>query len=214
MELRQEWKFHFGNMKSSFAEARKKSPQRGIVLAMIIVVVCAWAAGFMQGFSTQLSEGMRQSQQSDAIWRMAEMTAESKGDFLLRERFRRQAIDRAVALWSSEQHAPAWRRMANNFMYAKVLRLRAPEDVETATLRRIAEIRLNLLMPPQAETLEKFRERGIADAVAGIEGGYADKATAYSLLLGREIKPRDLLTDGDLRSHLKLFEGQRAALNL
>lgn len=214
MELRQELKFHFGNMKTSFAEARRKSPQRGIILAMIVVAACAWAAGFMQGFSTQLREDMRQNNKVDAIWRMAEMTAESKGDFLLRERFRRQAIDRAVIDWNDEQRMPAWRRAADNFMYTKVLRFRSPEGIETATLRKVAEARLSLLAPPQAETLEQFRQRGIADAVAGIEGNYGGKAAAYSALLGREIKPRELLTDGDLRSHLKFLDDQRAALNL
>lgn len=214
MELRQELKFHFGNMRTSLAEARRKSPQRGIVLAMMVVAACAWAAGFMQGFSTQLSEGMRHNTRTDAIWRMAEMTAEAKGDFLLRERFRRQAIDRAVVEWSNEQKVSAWRRAADNFIYAKVLRFRAPEDIETATLRKIAETRLSLLAPPQAETLDQFRQRGIADAVAGIEGDYAGKASAYSALLGREIKPRELLTDGELRSHLKFLDDQRAALNL
>lgn len=214
MELRQELKFHFGNMKSSFAEARKKSPQRGVFLAMLIVAACTWAAGFMQGFSTQLSEGMRQNTKSDAIWRTAEMTAESKGDFMLRERFRRNTIDRAVLDWNNEQQVPAWRRATDNFMYAKVLRFRAPEDIETATLRKLAETRLSLLAPPQAETLGQFRQRGIADTVAGIEGDYVGKAAAYSALLGREIKARELLTDGDLRSHLKFLDDQRAALNL
>jgi len=213
MELRQELKFHYGNMKSSFAGARKKSPQRGIILATIVVAACAWVAGFMQGFSTQQSEGARNNQKWDATMRMFEMTAESKGDFLLRERFRRQAIDRAVVEFVNEQQTPAWRRAANDFMYSKVLGFRGPPEAEAQSLRKIAEARLSLLMSPQAETLERFRERGIAETVAGIEGDYVQRATAYATLLGREIKSRDLLTDADLRSHLKMLDDQRAALN-
>jgi|GEM_PF-6228650 len=208
MELRQELKMHVVNMKSLLKTAKDFRP----IWQWLVMIICAvviYAVGFVNGIHTELREGSSRNQTHNAVWRMMETQAEAKGDSLITERFRRRTVDDAVADYAERMQRPQWRQTAFNFLYANILQRRLAQEQELELIRRIAEQRLALLPKPSPETVEAFRRRGIADKISSMEQQYEKTATAYSQLLGREIKSIELVTNSELRAHLKQLENER-----
>ena len=209
MGYREELKKHYADMTSSLRAATRLRPMLQLTM-LVISAMLIFAVGLMNGIMIEVNEGGTRNERTDAAWRMAEAAAESKGDLLLTERFRRRAADAAVVSYTQQPPPSRWKQMAADFVYGSVLKSRVPEDKERDFIRKIAEQRLQLMRKPQPATIDEFNRRGMADALQGVEEQYAKAASAYSQVLGRAIKPSDLLTEAALREHLKSADLQKA----
>jgi hypothetical protein len=93
----------------------------------------------------------------------------------------------------------------------KIYRMRRTEAQELKFTRNIASQRLELFAKPLPATLEEYRARGMADVITNLEHEYRGTASAYSYVLGHEVRAAELVTDAQLRAHLKFVDKQRAA---
>jgi len=214
MELSQELKMHVAHMKASFKSAKDWKPM-WFWAVLAIVLAAVMAAGFVIGLTTEMSRSAYRDQWNDASLRMMETDAELKGNPQLKERFRRQAVDRAMVQYLDRVQAPRNLRDAvADIVYVKFFRVQMNDADELKVARIIAEKRLALLAKPQTDSLADFQRRGMSGELASLESKYEREAKAYSLVLGREIKSSELLTDSDLRAYLKSEDQRKAFLGI
>ena len=128
-----------------------------------------------------------------------EARAEAKGDPYLQERFRRGAVDDAVVAYAERMQTPSWNPTKADFLVRVMHHNRFAEPEELKFLRMFAGERLTLLHKPEPATLAEYKERGLANEIERMEQYYSRVAPAYSFVLGREIKPSELVTEAELR---------------
>ena len=137
MGYREELKKHYADITSSLRAATRLRPM--LQLAMLVIsAMLIFAVGLMNGIMIEVKEGGTRNERTDAAWRMAEAAAESKGDLLLTERFRRRAADTAVVGYTDKSPRSRWAQMTADFVYGMVWKSRIPEDKERDFIRKIA----------------------------------------------------------------------------
>ncbi|MEQ1518444.1 MAG: hypothetical protein ABL931_18335 [Usitatibacteraceae bacterium] len=213
MELKQELMTHLTQMQSLAKTAKDFRPKFSI-WKMVLWSVIVFAIGFLQGVYMGNREGWTRGRNMDAAWRVMETSGEAKGDVYITSRFRRRAMDGLVVDYVEQVNSPYWKRAPSEWLYRSFLGWRTSADKELNFARRIAEQRLTLLSKPSSETLESFRERGNKFMTMDFEQQYTSTAAAYSQVLGRAIKPAELVTDAEIRAHLLFVDAEKSRLGV
>lgn len=214
MEHSQELKMHFNHMKASFKLAKDWQPM-WLWAMLIIALVIIFFVGFVIGMEAEASKSLSRHFSTQAAMSTWEASTEAKGDAMSVAYRRKDAADRAMVQFLDRVQAPRDVRGAlADFAYLTVYGVRFKEADELKGARIIAERRLVLFARPQPDTLEEFRRRGISDDLANIEHAYERKAQAYSHVLGRDIRSSELVTDSDLRWHLRMEDERKVLLGI
>jgi hypothetical protein len=200
---------HWADLRASFGEFRRWRPQGSLLIVMAMTI---FIGGIVVGVSVGTSVTVRSLTQMDAFLRMIEAEDEASGSRVKTDRFRAQAVDRAVVTYVEDQSAGIFSQSS----LTDLLTLKAFNTkwraAERESMQRQAEMRLKLLSRPGVETFSELHKRELDNVMQDAESRYRQTAASYSILLGRQIKPADLVIDSDLRSQIAIFDQQRASL--
>ncbi len=202
MQLTQEFKMHFGDMRVSVAKLRK---MRFPNWAVIGLVMTAFVAGWSGGVARGIEDGNYFSEIMSALKSWAVVAGKSDGQPFLSDRFFAQDVDRLVLHHIRERDTPLSRKLSNASS-PTYWRLRSREQQMAESVMRYAEQRLALLPTPTAETMAELKALNRLGQADIAKGDREDTARSYSQLLGREIKPEQLVTDAQLREFIFNFK--------
>ena len=202
MQLTQEFKMHFGDMRLSVAKLRKmRFPNLAVIGLVVTAFVAGWAGGVVRG----IEDGSDHAELISAAKYSMAAKAQAEGQPFLSDRFFAQGVDRLIMRHIRDRDAPLSRKLwiasSPTYWFFKGHELQTNESV-----MRYAEQRLARLPTPTAETIAELMAMNRLWQAAAVKGHYEDTARSYSLLLGREIKPEQLVTDAQLREFIFNFK--------
>ncbi len=201
----EEFRRHWSDVRESFEKFRQWRAPWALVL---VLVLGAMAFGYIRGQHSGISFMSQIASRMEATKSMYEAEAEARGDLSQVQASRKQAVDRLVRWHSPETSTEVLSPMfISDLLAGRVFMGKGQyQEGETTSLKQRAEMRLKLLPPPSADTLAELKKRHLEDMLEGSVSLNQDLAQAYSRLLGREIKPEQLVTDAELRERIKYFD--------
>jgi hypothetical protein len=204
----QEIQRHVADLQAFVRQLRSWQPSRGVVLVLVLI---AFIGGTIFGATQNNWWKSREDSQVAAAIRMVEAREEARGDRSLTERFRAQAMDKAVVSFVNDQSASVFSRA--NF-YRIVMRLLGTRSLsleqERSMVTAAAEVRLKSISAVSEATIAELQQRGLDGKLQGEEVRYSPVASSYSSVLGRKVAPRELITNSNMQLQISYHDEMRA----
>ena len=202
MQRTQEFKMHFGDMRLSVAKLRNmRFPNWAVIGLVMTAFIVGWSGGVTRG----IEDGMYFSEHMSSLRSSFIVQGMAKGQPFLSDLFFAQDVDRLVIHHIRDRDAPLSRKiwLASSRTY---WHLTSREQQTTGAVVRYAEQRLAFLPKPTAETMDELKALNRLGQVDIEKAYYEGAARSYSILLGREINPEQLVTDAKLREFIFNFK--------